>query len=239
MTILNKVRKFYWEDSQHFINTACKAIRDYHGKEYVTNKLIAFFHNLYEWEQANFDFFNSDGYYFPSGQIVNKIKNARTIPHLHSVITDFQKRLHTNDTLSFYVNCGLPVAVVDDEGTAKYISYDEYKFNQKDTYFNRENEPITSLDKMPGIYFLYCSDKRLLYIGKSRNLAARILSSAGERRATYVRYIMAKTEADIHILEPYLITTLKPPLNSECKTKDIPSFIIEVPPLSDFIKLTN
>ena len=76
---------------------------------------------------------------------------------------------------------------------------------------------------------MYDKNKRLIYIGRSINLIDRVVSSAKERKAYYFSIIVCKSEADMFILEPYLISKLNPPLNCEFKTKDKPSFIIKPP----------
>jgi len=74
-----------------------------------------------------------------------------------------------------------------------------------------------------GCYVLW-NKKDIVYIGKSINLAERVISSIQERNKsitiTGLTLILTKNEADTHILEPILITEFKPILNTEFYCKD-------------------
>lgn len=85
-------------------------------------------------------------------------------------------------------------------------------------------EKIKQLDKEKGIYLLW-SGVNLVYIGKSLNLCSRVISSINERNSvkipiTSVSFILTQTVADMHILEPLLISEHKPILNTEFKCSD-------------------
>lgn len=90
-------------------------------------------------------------------------------------------------------------------------------------------EAICILRDKAGVYKLYDKKKKLIYIGRSKNLLDRVPSSAKERGASYFSVIICNSIADSFILEPYLITKLNPPLNSEFKTKHKPTFTLKVP----------
>jgi len=91
--------------------------------------------------------------------------------------------------------------------------------------------------KKCGVYKLFDKDKNLIYIGKSINLADRIISSVNERKAFYFSYIVCKKQCHANILEPYLIAILDPILNSEHKTNDKPDFEIPIPKESRVFKV--
>lgn len=91
-------------------------------------------------------------------------------------------------------------------------------------YFSEVVKNLETLLSVSGIYKLYDKDKNLLYIGKSKNLGNRIVSSKEERKAFYYSYAITKTMADACIYEPYYIAKLKPLLNVEHVTDDSPSF---------------
>lgn len=89
------------------------------------------------------------------------------------------------------------------------------------------DEFLNKLDVVKGICGIYLlwSGKNLIYIGKSLNLKSRILSSIAERNSlklpiTSVSYINTIATADMHILEPLLITEYKPILNTEFNCND-------------------
>ena len=84
------------------------------------------------------------------------------------------------------------------------------------------------------VYFLYNEDE-IVYIGKSIR-AHRVLDSLRERISqspiTHAGIHICETESDMHILEMVCITILKPKLNRDGQTKDIPKLFT----LPDFIK---
>ena len=110
-----------------------------------------------------------------------------------------------------------------------YIDLFKYKMNLKNLEnitSNIKETTIKELEKLQnkyGVYFLWNNDN-LIYIGKSINLSERILTSIKERnmkvKVTHFSYYLTKTQADAHILEPYLITQYKPLLNSEFVSTD-------------------
>ncbi len=80
----------------------------------------------------------------------------------------------------------------------------------------------------PGVYFLFDSNEKLIYIGKSKDVSSRINTSIAERRATGAYILATKTEADAHVLESYFIATMNPLLNSEGKCEDDVTFTIDI-----------
>jgi hypothetical protein len=71
-----------------------------------------------------------------------------------------------------------------------------------------------------GLYFLYDTEKKLNYIGKSINLGSRILSSVKERGAFYISVAYTESKSDMHIYEPYYILKENPILNAEFQETD-------------------
>lgn len=78
-----------------------------------------------------------------------------------------------------------------------------------------------------GIYFLYDENKTLVYIGKGTHLGKRMASSSKERKASYVRYLICNSLADMHVIELYLINKVKPKFNSDSKSDDKLTFKID------------
>lgn len=104
------------------------------------------------------------------------------------------------------------------------------------------NEFIETLEKLEysiGLYFLFDENKKLIYIGKSKNLGSRILASTKERKAFYLKYKLTHTKSDANILELYYISIYKPILNSDSKEDDDVTFklIYSFKEESDFIKV--
>lgn len=98
---------------------------------------------------------------------------------------------------------------------------------------------INFLEYKCGLYFLYNENKELIYIGKSKNLASRIPTSIRDRKAFYMKFKLCFNLSDMHILELYYISKLKPVLNSDCLESDVCTFEIQhnFVDESDFIKI--
>lgn len=98
----------------------------------------------------------------------------------------------------------------------------KYKKN-KDSVLEKTAPMLNELYAKHGCYVLW-SRKEIVYVGKSKNLGARILQSTLEREKqkeiTAITPILTQTEADMHILELVLINELKPILNSDTFCKD-------------------
>lgn len=99
---------------------------------------------------------------------------------------------------------------------------------------------LEDLDYVHGLYFLFNENKKLTYIGKSKNLRDRVIQSVKERKAHYLKYKETFTMSDANILELYFISKFKPDLNKDSKENDDTtielknySFVKE----SDFIKI--
>jgi len=101
-------------------------------------------------------------------------------------------------------------------------------FIAKGNFLEEAFKELETVAGMPGIYFLYDQNKKLVYIGRSTNLKERIPSSASERNAIYFKYMVTNNIADAFVLEPYYITVLKPPLNGEFSTIESPTVKIDV-----------
>jgi hypothetical protein len=91
----------------------------------------------------------------------------------------------------------------------------------------------------PGVYFLFNREKEILYIGKSLNLATRVLGSLKERsesKPQFVKFLDCLSPADAPILECYFISKLKPPLNSDLAVVEVLTVkVSNIPKQTDFI----
>lgn len=83
---------------------------------------------------------------------------------------------------------------------------------------------VASLPRSPGVYRMYDGEKRLLYIGKAKNLSARVksytqvhaLPTRLKRLVANVREVQTtqtRTEGEALLLEAHLIQKHKPPYN--------------------------
>jgi hypothetical protein len=81
-----------------------------------------------------------------------------------------------------------------------------------------------------GLFFLYNTNKELLYIGKGTNLGAAIIDTIWNKDIDgFAAIALTKTKSDIYIYEPYCIINEKPLLNIE--TMDIDELTINLEPL--------
>lgn len=88
---------------------------------------------------------------------------------------------------------------------------------------NFKNFDISKLDEKSGLYFLYNSQRCLVYVGMSKNLNSRVLTSITKKKRIkdikYVRF-MESSLSDAYVLEAYYITKFKPILNKNMNTSD-------------------
>ena len=83
------------------------------------------------------------------------------------------------------------------------------------------------------IYRFLDINKKLLYIGKAKNLEERLsnhnhLPIECYEKTAYIEYIEFPTMEDANIMERVLISMLKPPYNTEFKSNNITLHIMEV-----------
>lgn len=81
--------------------------------------------------------------------------------------------------------------------------------------FLKENNMFNKLLNKHGVYFLYNENDTIIYIGKSGNLATRIVQSAFDKKAVGFSYIITESHIDCCILELYYISIYKPIFNSD------------------------
>ena len=83
-----------------------------------------------------------------------------------------------------------------------------------------------NLRNKPGVYVFVGYRNKILYIGKSLDLATRIPSSYSERvekvKIKKIMYYITPTQSDAGVLEMLLIAENKPLLNKDGKTNDKP-----------------
>jgi hypothetical protein len=105
------------------------------------------------------------------------------------------------------------------------------------------NFDLTKTIGTSGLYFFYTESKNLLYIGRSKDLSSRVISSIYERNRSekifYMRFLFTSLD-DSFILEPYYISLGKPKLNVQFNSKETPTTlsIIHNYEFTEFIKLT-
>ena len=95
------------------------------------------------------------------------------------------------------------------------------QFTNKKSLFDKN----INVPDLPGVYKFYNSEKKIIYIGKAKNLKNRIKSYLNFRKGEgkrigklkssikYIETIITKTESDALILEQGLISKIRPPFN--------------------------
>lgn len=178
------------------------------------------------------------------------IKGDEMCKHILKSFT-YSLRFNQESEKEFLKNVCLIAKEIDNDNFRKFVrekeifkndlkfSIDFYLENEKYTLSNEFVKSMEYLYYAQGLYFIYDKNKNLIYIGKSRNLGSRVVSSLKERKGYYFKYKLTKTMSDANILEIYYISTLKPVLNSESNEEDLSTIKINYhfEEESDFIKV--
>lgn len=162
---------------------------------------------------------------------------------------DVEERFNTSISSQFYFTIREKALLGDkidlkemfneayEECRKREVDGDDYNFNKLliSNHISQEHTDVDTIktlkkiEDVSGIYYLYDEKKNLIYIGKSTGLGHRIISSYKERRAYFFRYSIISNKADMHILEPYLISKYKPKLNVEFIEDSQTSFVLDEP----------
>jgi excinuclease UvrABC nuclease subunit len=112
----------------------------------------------------------------------------------------------------------------------------EYSFPVKCKEFMYNN-----LWNKHGVYVFVDNAETIVYVGKSTNVASRILDSYGERYKyadiSKILYYIDDSMANINVLELIMISKYNPVLNSDCRTDDELTIVNCKVDLSDFSEL--
>ena len=87
-------------------------------------------------------------------------------------------------------------------------------------------EQIHGIKSKKGIYILK-NESEIVYIGKSISLRDRLLNHWGQKLFDEIEILLIENEADINIIEPYLVSVYKPCLNKDFITKEKSSFVLD------------
>ena len=102
------------------------------------------------------------------------------------------------------------------------VTYEQYNSDLSDEFVAL----LEYAEGKAGVYCLWCEDE-IVYVGKSIDLQQRVLTSLKERshscNINKVSMIFTPTNADMHILEVFMITYYKPILNKDCTCDDMPT----------------
>ena len=210
------LRHKFFKTQTHYINFYKKVITNYKHSVLTEPNL-----NLFAWILANENKFKRYGIDIPVGKINFDLKNNNFI-----FLDNVEKHLTSLRKLKLGK---LSLHKCSEDLRKDFPVSDEIEHRNlldKRDYNKKFIELYDFLNKRMGLYFLFDINKKLIYIGKSVNLGSRILTSMSERKAFYCRYLITDTVSDLNILEPYYITKMKPILNNEFSTLDLPTIKI-------------
>lgn len=208
----------YFKTQKHYINFHKKLMSDYKHEALTEPNL-----KLFAWILSNRNKFLTYGVEIPVDKIHFNIKKGdlSLLDKLNKNIKILRKLKDGKISLhECNNNLSIDFPILNELEYRQLLARDK---NYSDEFI----KTYDSLYNVKGVYFLYNLKKKLIYIGKSINLSSRLITSSNERKAFYCKYLITKTNADANILEPYYIATLKPELNGDLTTLDLPTFKID------------
>ena len=110
-------------------------------------------------------------------------------------------------------------------GAGDTPSYFPLPRNQYENVTGEMWDLIETLDGVPGVYSFWGESDNCLYIGRSKNLSGRIMTSFGNvargyHKNIYIRVLPTETASDASLLEIYFIAKHKPAFNTKDKFPD-------------------
>lgn len=206
---------FEYKSYQHFHNYVSKILKtkNLYVDEYVLSEITAEFY--YFTQKQSFDFVC---YKFQIRD-PKSVLTWRVSKNLYENGCEFvedAKELMKQYNFIFngnYEERELYPDLYKDESIPDYIIDEDGIINGK-SITKKFREDMRNIRYKPGVYFLYNSNKKLIYIGKSHELGCRIPSSVKERQSHFYSYGITKTASDCGIYEMYYISKNKP--KKEC-----------------------
>lgn len=141
-----------------------------------------------------------------------------------SEIADFYSGLFCGEPMNATYVAAMKTMYFSPQTQTTFYDKDNQTQRSYSEYFIQEQ---LDLIHKCGVYALFNEKDELIYIGKStRNLGSRLASSVRERAAAKYSYAVTSSVSDANVYEMYYIATLKPPLNRDSVTDDLPSVIL-------------
>jgi len=234
----------YYKDSNHFYFSCTKKIREKFGNDFASSDLLKdFLYTVYDIGTREKKEFESQTLSNPIDYFTFQLNQISEPKKLKELIKEIKKSIYT-----YLGKEDFGYSVLRNDICTLVGNLDEHIKNKFEddvlavswwSGLNISEEKIEEIKNKKGLYKLFDENKELIYIGKSTVLHQRLPTSIRDKRASYFSYIIFDNEADISILELYLISTLKPKFNSDFKTEDLPSFKLETPKESKLIKIDN
>lgn len=201
--------KIYFKNANHFVNF-CKKKGNFTEEE--TTELLRVYNLLNSYEEFIFI------------KVINKISALLTFDKSGEMkikdLCRISKQLNDESIVEIIRKCSLFKEEMD-EAIKFFYSKEDFQLSE---------EILALFDELTykkGLYFLYDQDKKLIYIGKSINLGARLITSIKDRKPYYAKYKLTKSMSDANILELFYIAKYKPILNKDCKEMDEVNFDIK------------
>ena len=200
----------FWKDFDHFYESVEKRVKEKLGQDFEIGEFKETCRDLFCFSES----VDRDRYYIPTGLLIYELKRMDSIKEYKYIVRKY-KAISENKDL---------------DRIKKRIPLFKNKVKVKD-----ESGTESIIPDKPGVYFLFNRHKEIIYIGKSKSLRNRALTSFNAQGAEFMKIIVTQSVADANFLEPYFISLYAPPKNKALKTEDKPSIVIQLPEMSDFI----
>ena len=228
----------YIQNKNHFINYISKCLDDHNLELDEETKTFVLLKVFYDRSESISDYMKEMPHDTLAWELKKNWGDAEEIGYIFRKV--FPRIMREIEEIYLDNKIDKKFDYIKVKRNTKVIQIDKEEFDRRNSTqpeltCEAERE-LETLSKTPGIYFLHDEFDRIIYIGKSKSLQSRITSSLKDKKASKFSYLIAKTEADIHILEPYLISLYGPEQNKDLLSYDQPSFTIPVPEMSKVIK---
>lgn len=227
--IVNYILKIFSNKDIILKNNEVQSIKNL---EYIYDYINS--HNIYIVDKIKYNFDNWITY-AKQENISKFIDMANKVSYVNKFKKDPYK--YKFETLLNYMNINYEYS--EEYIKTKPLDNDYYYPKYVETYVPYSNDYSLRYYSQPhnvlnlnifGVYFIYDTNNKLVYIGKSNsNVIKKSLESANERLNgvfSKIEYKLPKTHSDTNIYELYYISKYKPKYNIESKFNDKLSIIL-------------
>lgn len=231
---IEKPSDLYITDEDHLFNLCRKFIKDKNiiqDLRVIENVLKNQNKVIFDFTMENIDIVNSKSLRYPVDCYTYNIREAHDVQELieafksiEIILKDYKQMFSMDtetirNTVKYKVYIDYKKIENHSKSNNKVFINEALKFELESYNEVAKEELVKIIDKC-GIYKLYDENEILIFIGKSNNLAKRILASIREKKAFYFSYSLINNEIDSEIYKIYYISKLKPVLNAESSTKE-------------------
>lgn len=230
---------FYYENKRHFFYSCRKIIlnKTSINIEALEPTLKEFCHLLFDFTVDNIEEICMKKLNYPTTCYVTFLSNSfddesllKSLKSVKNIIDDYKYMLSKsredfiNDK---YFRVYIDINKNTDVKVKNYILNTKFCFEDKEIDEKLIESKLVDLEKKSGLYKLYDEKKNLIFIGKSYNLAERIMQSIKNHKASYFSYSVIENKADTDIYAIYYISKLNPILNINARYTDVSTLKIE------------